>query len=672
MLYNSIRYLKDELELSQHLRRTVQSVESILQSLDDFVALHRQQQLSASLPNFLPDAVNHEIISIKAELHALSTLLPTSSSSSQLRRRLKWVLDRKKVAEVIQSLDRHQITLIFALQSFAPRNGISVHEDLSRRLDQILRQHEGTARNLDQELDSLRTGLHAKLDAVTQTCGKSPPALEHLNTRLENLHGLVSAGQIVASDNLDAIGASLSHVRSSIVLAAPTEDVLARVFRAELRRVIITTVEQCLQKSKANPDSQLDEIRRKIDEMTQQLGSKSGGDVRDNVIPTNNALEEVSNVHTHDLQEAADLAASSQSLLQLRGFTLSIANTQDQRGYYQTCPSISTFAVIPKSSEVMIFALSNNVDGIQNLFKRRLAAPSDRDELGMTPLMRAAFAGATEACRLLLSEGSDPLATDEDGWDPFHWTNSGFFLELYDGNLNKKHYEVVKLLQQAEIDVMEDSPTSQQVFLLSTVPAQHKEGRFEQQINSGIAYIQWLKELGFRLDNRNGGSTVLRDWIGAMQHSNWQLSRGHIRRMLRTMLGVGADICTAESYGFPPLHFLFFYWDNSTEVRLHNLFEIATALLQNGADPYALTSDGDSAFDLAEYVDFTSVFLEALEQAGYDINEVRREIDWRQWCFDNPGHGFGESTAVDDTQIAAPSTKGLVLRRAVRGDRLED
>ncbi|KAL8722768.1 MAG: hypothetical protein Q9181_007419, partial [Wetmoreana brouardii] len=119
VLYDSIRYLKDESELSQRLRRSIQSVESILQSLDDFVALHRQQQASAGLPDSLPDAVNHELISIKAQLDALSTLLPSSRSNNQIRRRAKWVLDRKRVAEVTQRLDSHQNTLILALQSFA-------------------------------------------------------------------------------------------------------------------------------------------------------------------------------------------------------------------------------------------------------------------------------------------------------------------------------------------------------------------------------------------------------------------------------------------------------------------------------------------------------------------------------------------------------------------------
>ena len=77
----------------------------------------------------------------------------------------------------------------------------------------------------------------------------------------------------------------------------------------------------------------------------------------------------------------------AQSLIQLRGLELSVANRQDQRGYYQICPLLSTFAVVPSDAEVFRFVQENNIDGIQDLFQRRLAAPSDRDEYGMTLLM---------------------------------------------------------------------------------------------------------------------------------------------------------------------------------------------------------------------------------------------------------------------------------------------
>ena len=119
VLYDSCRYLRDAPQLSQRLRRTIQSVESVLRSVNELGATYRQRQTSAGLPDFLPSAVNDEIKSIKAELDALSTLLPSPSSSGQLRSKLKFDLDRNKVTEVTQALDSHQITLLLSLQTFA-------------------------------------------------------------------------------------------------------------------------------------------------------------------------------------------------------------------------------------------------------------------------------------------------------------------------------------------------------------------------------------------------------------------------------------------------------------------------------------------------------------------------------------------------------------------------
>ena len=119
VLYDSSCYLKDAPQLSQRLQRGIESVKSILQNLNELLALYRQQQATNGLPDILPDAVESEVISIQAVLDTLSTLLPTSSASSQVRTKVKWILDRKKVTEVVKELDSQQIILTLAIQTFA-------------------------------------------------------------------------------------------------------------------------------------------------------------------------------------------------------------------------------------------------------------------------------------------------------------------------------------------------------------------------------------------------------------------------------------------------------------------------------------------------------------------------------------------------------------------------
>ena len=253
-------------------------------------------------------------------------------------------------------------------------------------------------------------------------------------------------------------------LQSRTILTASTEDVLARLFRAELRRVIIPEVQQCFDKFKGSHDSQLEDIKKKIDEMANQLGSIVGGNQQHDAEPCQGSLPETTIAPTHMPQDSTGLATPlapvtavlggsnsnyqnrprgphhqkwscswtfrwkigwlrvtisttvtkrrespdyrvggfvspqksyqvtvqfipAQSLIQLRGLELSVANRQDQRGYYQICPLLSTFAVVPDDAEVFRFVDENNIDGIQELFQRRLAAPSDRTIDGSTLLM---------------------------------------------------------------------------------------------------------------------------------------------------------------------------------------------------------------------------------------------------------------------------------------------
>ena len=253
-------------------------------------------------------------------------------------------------------------------------------------------------------------------------------------------------------------------LQSRTILTAPTEDVLARIFRAELQRLIPPVVQQCFDKFKGSHDSQHEEIKKIIDGIAYQLGSRAGGNQQHDVEPYHGSLPETAIAPTHIHQDSIHLAPPlapvttvhggsnsnyqnrprglhhqkwscswtfdwrigtlrviisktvtkrrespdyrvsgfvsppksyqvtvqfipAQSLIQLRGLELSVANRQDQRGYYQICPLLSTFAVVPDDAEVFRLVKDNNVEGIQNLFQKRLAAPSDRDIFGSTPLM---------------------------------------------------------------------------------------------------------------------------------------------------------------------------------------------------------------------------------------------------------------------------------------------
>ena len=79
------------------------------------------------------------------------------------------------------------------------------------------------------------------------------------------------------------------------------------------------------------------------------------------------------------------------SLWVRRGISMVCKSQQDQRGYYQICPMISTFAIVSLDAEVWSCVENADIPGLQYLFEARLAAPTDRDPESISLLHVSAF-----------------------------------------------------------------------------------------------------------------------------------------------------------------------------------------------------------------------------------------------------------------------------------------
>lgn len=233
---------------------------------------------------------------------------------------------------------------------------------------------------------------------------------------------------------------------------------------------------------------------------------------------------------------------------------------------------------------------------------------------------------------------------------------------------------MIELLLQAENNVIEDSKTSTEpLSFVDNLFHNRTRTLWERTTSIDGPYIQRVKRSGLWLNDSKSEVKALGYWAFRTQKSDIRFSSSTIKLMLRTLLGLGANLCARDGYGPGPLYGLTYRSSHHcNEALFHNTLEVATALLKNGADPYALNLKGISVFDIAEDRHQMPILVESLKRAGYGVDEVRDEIERRQWCFFNPDHGYAESTAVDDTQIGPPSAEGLVLRKGARGDRLED
>ncbi len=334
--------------------------------------------------------------------------------------------------------------------------------------EEIERRHLKAKDELKTDLGTMRTGLHDALRAFGREVQEALAEQGRLQRILESQHLSHQEIQATIMNDIHADLSSLSdssirdaYVRTDTTVKVATEATVARVIRAELRRVLKPTIQQCLGTFKAGTDDQSRGMLQKLDEMAEHFGQELretshsclsiASRFRSDAAIDQNQIQEdtgatgllepaqMGNEHPVVSERPDSLPAGrskhwrqtkvfkwaigtlwvtvtsthttsnvsyvgeipqpqstyrikiefqpAQFLVTFRGLTLSLAHIQDQRGHYQVCPLLATFATVPENADVMILVGRNDVAGLQFLFQRRLAAPSDRDERGKTPLM---------------------------------------------------------------------------------------------------------------------------------------------------------------------------------------------------------------------------------------------------------------------------------------------
>ena len=214
--------------------------------------------------------------------------------------------------------------------------------------------------------------------------------------------------------------------------------------------------------------------------------------------------------------------------------------------------------------------------------------------------------------------------------------------------------------------------TEKQGVISSIMSSQFDRDRRSE--NRELSNYQWLKHLGFGFDISEDTIPAVFRWIVhartcSIAQDTADRSPKVLRYTLRTLLSLGADIC-ARWLQLSPLQYSF-HIAVLEEDRLLRV-KLATALLENEADLFALDDNGESVFDFAEQSGLTSDLFVAVQRVGYDLDEVIDKIDHLQWVFHNPNCGIAESTAIDNAQVAPSFTTELTSRRAIVSDRLED
>ena len=158
------------------------------------------------------------------------------------------------------------------------RNAIQLHEQASSiRNDLIdLRQSDAaTSTQIQVATSSINDRLHDIARVGSAAIAAQKTTLDSVHTLLEPISDNDSTIMNKLNHLLTVMKGNEEHLRTNTLLQATSGDNIIRMVRAELRRVVIPSMEEYLNAYKSSHNTQLEGIRRDLDQIVSALGHLS-------------------------------------------------------------------------------------------------------------------------------------------------------------------------------------------------------------------------------------------------------------------------------------------------------------------------------------------------------------------------------------------------------------
>ena len=108
-MYTFLNELKDSRKDIENTSRTLGGVTSVLVDVKAYVEERRRDKMP------IPEAISHGIHQIQYILTCARSLFPNNCSELSIYKRIKWVVDAKRLRQFSQQLDSEKSTLQIAL-----------------------------------------------------------------------------------------------------------------------------------------------------------------------------------------------------------------------------------------------------------------------------------------------------------------------------------------------------------------------------------------------------------------------------------------------------------------------------------------------------------------------------------------------------------------------------
>lgn len=369
-----------------------------------------------------------------------------------------------------------------------------------------------------------------------------------------------------------------------------------------------------------------------------------------------------------------------------KGVSLTTGSRRDQRGHYFRCPEISTFAIIPLSSEIFRLVASGDIKGLQTLFAKKLASPTDRDLGGRTALHLAALYGNFDVCEVLVNEGAEPGVTDKLGLDCLEIMHRYIFAPIpyreAASHIMTSKCAITRLFLRNGCDIHEiyQKKFHETPFALYYGP-RSLQGWSEEPILQNKSHycriwLQFLSDQSINVDygatdnNMSPRSTTTLHYFIGSQTRELDMKNRRNTEVIFMLCAVGANVSARmPDSGAQPMHLVgAIPYSPENALYIGAQFEI---LLQFGADPCARDGYSRSVTEIACSSGWKEQWFQALRKcnkAQLVLEQFKAERAGRTEApFDN-----AMRTGVDVTDLSKSSVRGLSKRVVALGDRLDD
>ncbi|KAI9805729.1 MAG: hypothetical protein M1833_005222 [Piccolia ochrophora] len=656
-IYEVIGTWKDAPNAIQRLRRTVQGLESMSESLRLYVIEYESSKLFLEQNQLLPEAVKNELPDIDLEIKFLQGCLPPVGTQGNIRQRLKRMIDEKRIVAVVSRLDRRQ--------PCDGRTGIQLHEHVSSIRNDLQQTETATLSQLEGARLSIARQLHdiARIGSGASAAHKT--TLDSVQTLVEP----ISANHAAIMDRLDHLSTKMKgnegHLWTNTALQATSVDTITRIVRAELRRVVIPSVEEYLEPYKSSYNTQLDGIRRTLDQIVSALGHSS--------------VDELAAKQNKGKQESANVLQD----LELRDDV-----------FHHHRPPTETMYKLPEA----VRRVNSNVNYVE-----------------------ASFYGDKDICEFLLVEGADPLATNSKGKDcvqaaqlgrsmaygRYHSDTADYssvirvlhrygcelegildllltepilsyygWLEDAEAELHSKEEELdseEKLDSEEELDFEEELDSEKELALEEVLNhdfeyrlTRRYEAILKRPPNALLDWVSFPCDQGLDVNDINefGKTRLMRHIFAIIRNkSNSPPSRNDILTVLVLCL-LKVDVSIKEPrFGIQALDLLFL-GSETLEIGLNTwqFSDLAYVLIRyGGADWSAKAYDGPSSLERAYDNSRLDEWLIVLLRCGISIDEIyTREIQHRHRT---RYVGDGHSTAIDTDDLPTHYSETVTRRK---------